>query len=109
MATKIEKMANYAIGIAKDDSHGYSQARRWPDDGNDFDCSSLMYESADHAGYKVKRGWPRYTGTMLADFTSAGFEAIPFDGNLDDLDKGDIMLRDRGHRRKTWRPDGQRD
>ena len=80
MATKIYNMVDYAVKVAKDDTHGYSQVRRWPEDGNDFDCSSLMYESADHAGFKVKRGWPRYTGSMLADFTSAGFEALEFDG-----------------------------
>lgn len=93
----IQKMVDYAVAVAKDDSHGYSQVRRWPDEGTDFDCSSLMYESADHAGYKVKRGWPRYTGSMLADFTAAGFTALRFDGNLSDLDPGDIMLNVEQH------------
>lgn len=89
---KIQKMVDYAVSVAKDDKHGYSQVRRWPDEGTDFDCASLMYEAADHAGYKVKRGWPRYTGSMLADFKAAGFTALPFDGNLSDLDPGDILL-----------------
>lgn len=87
-----QRMVDYAVGIANDDSHGYSQRRRWPEDGTDFDCSSLMYESAEQAGFHVKRGWPRYTGSMLADFTAAGFTAVPFDGNLADLDAGDILL-----------------
>lgn len=94
---KIQDMIDYAVAVARDDSHGYSQVRRWPEDGTDFDCSSLMYEAADHAGYEVKRGWPRYTGSMLDDFTAAGFEAIRFDGNLGDLDPGDIMLNVGAH------------
>lgn len=92
MATKKQNMVNYAVSVAKNDLHGYSQVRRWPDEGTDFDCASLMYEAADHAGYKVKRGWPRYTGSMLADFRAAGFTALRFDGNLSDLEPGDIML-----------------
>ena len=92
-----QKMIDYAVGIAKDDSHGYSQVRRWPEEGTDFDCASLMYEAADHAGYKVKRGWPRYTGSMLADFKAAGFTAVPFDGNLSDLEPGDILLNTVNH------------
>lgn len=97
MATKPQVMVDFAVDVAKDDTRGYSQVRRWPDEGTDFDCASLMYESADEAGYKVKRGWPRYTGTMLADFTAAGFEALRFDGNLDDLEPGDIMLNVEKH------------
>lgn len=89
---KIQDMIDYAVAVAYDDSHGYSQYRRWPEEGSDFDCSSLMYEAADHAGYNVKHGWPRYTGSMIDDFSAAGFEVIAFDGNLNDLDPGDIML-----------------
>ena len=87
---KIQKMVDYALKIARDDSHGYSQRRRWPSQGTDFDCSSLMYQAAHEAGYNVPLSG--YTGTMLADFKKAGFSALPFDGNLDDLDAGDIML-----------------
>ncbi len=94
---KIQDMIDYAVNVANDDSRGYSQYRRWPEEGTDFDCSSLMYEAADHAGYPVKRGWPRYTGSMLDDFTAAEFTAIPFDGNLSDLTPGDIMLNVANH------------
>ena len=97
MATKIEKMVDYALGVAKDDSHGYSQVRRWPSQGTDFDCSSLMYEAAHQAGYKVPTSGTRYTGTMLAHFKAAGFTALPFDGNLYDLDPGDILLNVANH------------
>ena len=92
MATRIEKMVDYALEVARDDKRGYSQVRRWPSQGTDFDCSSLMYEAAHQAGYSVPTSGTRYTGTMLRDFTKAGFTALPFDGNLYGLDPGDIML-----------------
>lgn len=92
--SKIEKMVKHAKDIAADDSHGYSQSRRW---GPDYDCSSLMYECARFAGYKINEDDPRYTGTMLKDFKAVGFKAIPFDGNLNDLEPGDILLNVRNH------------
>ena len=99
MATKVQKMVNEAVSIAKDDSHGYSQDMigRW--NNPDFDCSSLMYWCANKAGYKVTLGpsGTHYTGTMLADFKKAGFAALRFDGNLSDLDPGDIMLNVQNH------------
>lgn len=93
---KIQKMVDYAVAIAKDDKHGYSQSRRWPSQGTDFDCSSLMYDAAHHAGYDVTVGpsGTHYTGTMLDDFQRAGFKLHRFDGNLADLKKGDILVRD---------------
>ena len=96
---KIDKMVDTALAIARDDSHGYSQARRWPIQGTDFDCSSLMYYCANKAGYDVTIGpaGVHYTGSMLADFTKAGFTAVKFDGNLGDLDKGDILLNTTHH------------
>lgn len=93
--TKVQTMVDTALGIARDDSHGYSQKRRWPSEGTDFDCSSLMYYCANKAGYSVPLSG--YTGTMLADFKKAGFTAVPFDGNLSDLEPGDIMLNVQDH------------
>lgn len=94
VTSKITKMVKHAKDLAADDSHGYSQARRW---GPDYDCASLMYECARFAGYKVPTSGTRYTGTMLRDFKAAGFKILPFDGNLDDLDPGDIMLNCANH------------
>lgn len=88
---KIQDMIDYAIAMANDDSHGYSQYRRWPSEGTDFDCSSLMIEAAHHAGYAIDDDWG-YTGSMIDQFSAAGFDIIPFDGNLNDLDPGDILL-----------------
>ena len=99
---KIRKMIDYAVAIANDDSRGYSQTRRWPSQGTDFDCASLMYEAAYAAGYNVTVGpsGVHYTGTMIDDFRKAGFEVLEFDGNLYDLDPGDILVRD------PWGEDG---
>ena len=88
---RIEDMVQHAIDIANDDSHGYSWADRW---NVDRDCSSLMYDSADAAGYPVGRGVDktRYTGTMPDDFVMAGFtfhrygEVMPY--------RGCIFIRD---------------
>ena len=84
------KMVNRALAIAEDDSHGYSQSVRW---GPDYDCSSLVYDAAEAGGYDISTSDPRYTGTILDDFTAAGFTAIPFSNvGLGGLDYGDILL-----------------
>lgn len=94
--SKIDTMVNTAITIAKDDSHGYSQYRRWPSQGTDFDCSSLMYYCANKAGYNVPLSG--YTGTMLADFKNAGFSALKFSSvGLNGLKRGDILLNVTDH------------
>ena len=96
---KREDMVALAVGVANDDSHGYSQYRRWPWQGTDYDCSSLMYWSAHNAGYDVPESG--YTGTMLADFKAAGFTAVPWDGNIWDCTPGDILLAHNGNRQHT--------
>lgn len=98
--TRAEKMVRLAEQIAADDSHGYSQAYRWPSQGKDFDCSSLMYWCANQAGYNVTLGpsGVHYTGSMLNDFKRAGFNAIPFSSvGLKNLKRGDILLNVASH------------
>ena len=87
----VERMVSHAVSIAEDDYYGYSWADRWD---HDRDCSSLMYDSADAAGYPVGRGpdKTRYTGTMIEDFTAAGFSCNDFGSVI--LKRGDILLRD---------------
>lgn len=81
--------------FADDDSYGYSQkppSGRW---GPDYDCSSLIYQAADNAGYSVGTGSDkvRFTGTMLKDFEKAGFQILPFANvGVSDLKIGDILL-----------------
>lgn len=93
----IDKMVQHAIDIANNDYFGYSWADRWD---HDRDCSSLMYDSADAAGYSVGRGpdKTRYTGTMIDDFCGAGFTKYNY-GTVT-LKRGDILLRD------PWGSDG---
>lgn len=92
--TRRDRFVQHAIDIANDNSHGYSQYHRW---GPDYDCSSLMYECGYFAGYPLKTTDPRYTGSMIADFTAVGYRCLNFDGNLDDLEKGDILLNAQCH------------
>ena len=92
--SKIDVMVNEALAIARDNSHGYSQYNRW---GPDYDCSSLMYHCARKAGYNVPNSGTRYTGTMIQHFMSAGFRCDAFDGNLNDLERGDILLNTQYH------------
>ena len=93
--TRVQKMVRRAEEIAADPNHGYSQkppSGRW---GPDYDCSSLMYEIADYAGYPVGVGRDkvRFTGTMLKDFEKAGFQILPFANvGISDLKIGDILL-----------------
>ena len=94
MATRIDKMCNEAVRIANDNSHGYNQAARW---SPDFDCSSLVYYCAAKAGYNVPTSGTRYTGTMLQHFKNAGFRVDEYDGNLNDLERGDILLNTTYH------------
>ena len=91
---RINRFCNHAVDIANDDSHGYSQYHRW---GPDFDCSSLMYECAEYAGYPISQSDPRYTGSMIDDFTAVGYRCDSFDGNLWDLERGDILLHSAYH------------
>ena len=97
MSGNIEKMVQYAVGIANDDSHGYSQASRWPSQGSDFDCSSLVYWCANKAGYAVPLSG--YTGTMVDDFTAAGFKKMRF-SRYEAL-RGDVLLSHNDSRQHT--------
>lgn len=92
--TKINAFINEAIRIAKDDSHGYSQINRW---GPDFDCSSLVYHCAEIAGYNVPTEGTRYTGTINQHFGAIGWRVDAFDGNLYDLEPGDLLLHTANH------------
>lgn len=87
--SKVDRFVQHAIDIAKDDSHGYSQYRRW---GQDYDCSSLMYECGYYAGYNLPMSGTRYTGSMVEHFKKAGYHVEKFNGNLADLERGDVLL-----------------
>lgn len=87
---------DWAVSIANDDSHGYSQATRY---GNpNYDCSSLVISSWDAAGVPVKDAGATYTGDMREAFLSTGqFEWIPGNPDVNDLQPGDILLNEGQH------------
>ncbi len=88
--SKVENAINWAIRIANDNSHGYSQSTRW---GPHYDCSSFVYSAFYNAGFNLPRN-SGYTQTMVRDFTNAGFSWITWDkiGNMNNLQRGDILL-----------------
>ncbi|MCL2875762.1 MAG: hypothetical protein FWF12_05625, partial [Betaproteobacteria bacterium] len=91
-----QAMMDYVRQACNDRSCGYSQdlTKRWRKP--DVDCSSLMYLAAHAAGYNVPTGSGN-TQSMRRDFTAAGFKCLPFSGNFNDAQPGDIYLHDDHH------------
>ena len=46
----IEKYVTWAVNIANDNTHGYSQAVRW---SPDYDCSSFVISALEAAGFPM--------------------------------------------------------
>ena len=96
---KIDKMCNFAIGIANDNRHGYSQPKRY--EPFSWDCSWLVITSAEKAGYPVNSKYgATYTGNMYNAFIRAGFKDATRSVNLRTgagLKKGDILLSIKHH------------
>lgn len=87
-----EAAVQWAIGIANDQSHGYSQASRW---GNpDYDCSSFCISAyRTGAGLPIDINRVNYTGN-LNGLTAYGFKDVTKKVNLSTgsgLQKGDIV------------------
>lgn len=86
-----EQALQWAIQIANDQSHGYSQQSRW---GNpDYDCSSLVISAYKHAG--ADTGQATYTGNMKSELLKHGFADVTASINLAsgaNLHPGDILL-----------------
>ena len=83
----------WAVDIANDDSHGYSQPNRF---GNpDYDCSSLVYYSFLNSGYTTDdlgTTYPWTVGVSMQHLPNLGFERHTFT-SVDDLMPGDILIR----------------
>ena len=92
--SKIETALTWAINIANDNSHGYSQSNRW---GPDYDCSSFVISALKYAGFNV--GSATYTGNMKSQLIKNGFTWIPWSsiGNQSNLQRGDILLNEATH------------
>ena len=87
---------SWLIGIADDDTHGYSQLTR--DSLIDFDCSSLVYYGLLNSGFTTSQlGGTPFTTKIERDLLKKiGFKEIKINGNLNTLKKGDILWKD-GH------------
>ena len=88
--TIIESATSWAIGIARDQSHGYSQAYRW---GPDYDCSSLVISAYKHAGVPIDTTVVNYTGN-LQNLKKYGFKDVTGSVSLSSgsgLQRGDIL------------------
>ncbi len=94
VSSKIENALQWAISIANDNSHGYSQSNRW---GPDYDCSSFVISALKYAGFDV--GSATYTGNMRSQLTQHGFTWIPWSqiSSTANLMRGDILLNEVSH------------
>lgn len=100
--TPMEKAVRWAVGIAQDNTHGYSQDSRW---GPEYDCSSLVISAWEHAGVLVKQFGAGSTYNMRNAFIDAGFTVV-YDrrngiskegidiSNGSGLVMGDVLLRE---------------
>lgn len=94
--TPIDKAVKWAVEIAGDDTHQYSQAVRW---GTHYDCSSFVISAYEQAGVPVKTNGATYTGDMKAVFLNCGFEDVTASVNLSDgtgLKTGDVLINESG-------------
>ena len=93
MSAVVTEAVSWAVGIAQDDSHGYSQYKRW---GPDYDCSSLVISAYEQAGVPVKEAGATYTANMRRAFEQCGFSVLLYRSGMT-LVKGDILLNERRH------------
>lgn len=99
MGVKINKVCDWLVNIANDNSHGYSQDANKRYLNPDVDCSSLIILAWETAvdGFPVKSKYgATYTGNMRQAFVKAGFKAIPYKKGMS-LIKGDILLNETHH------------
>ena len=119
---RVEMAVQWAIGIANDQSHGYSQGAEnatanspytGSREGPDYDCSSLVYHAFNHAGFDIIAAWrknpecySRYNGdqetgdadTIWADLqTIGGFTKYSWESVKNDLKRGDILCYPEQH------------
>ena len=90
--TFVDSVLSWAYGIAGDNSHGYSMARR--NSGVDYDCSSFVTYALEQAGIKINRGSNALTTHIMRErlLETGQFEWIPGPVNPNSLQAGDIIL-----------------
>ena len=85
-----ESATQWAIKIANDKTHGYSQQSRW---GPDYDCSSLALSAFKQAGVPIDFNKVCYTGNMQ-NLLQYGFKDVTKSVNFNTgngLQRGDIL------------------
>lgn len=103
---EVVNAVNWAVKIANDDTHKYSQESRW---GPDYDCSSFVISAYEQAGVPVKSDGATYTGDMKPIFLRNGFEDVTGSCNLltgKGLRKGDVLLNIVHHAAMVQEDDG---
>ena len=88
--SRVEAAIQWAISIANDNSHGYSQANR---NGPDYDCSSFVSTAFKKGGFSVSGSLN--TSSMKAAFEKAGFTSYK-KGDVS-IQRGDILLKPGSH------------
>lgn len=91
---KIENYIKWALDIAADNQHGYSQAVRW---SPDYDCSSFVISALEAAGLPMRAYGASYTGNMPAALKACGFYQVNENARVNletgaGLVRGDILL-----------------
>ena len=81
----IDSAVTWAVSIANDDSHQYSQSAR---NGPNYDCSSFVSWAYKNAGVDLAIS---STASMYTNFVNAGFEAIPYSSSVT-LRCGDVLF-----------------
>ena len=89
----IRRAIEWAVGIAGDPAHGYSQVNRW---GPDYDCSSFVITAFEQAGISLRALGASTTFDMVGAFVRAGFTAIPYKPDVALLE-GDVLIHRRHH------------
>lgn len=85
-----ENAVQWAVKIANDQSHGYSQQNRY---GPDYDCSSLALSAFKQAGVPIDFNKVCYTGNMQ-NLLQYGFKDVTKSVNFNTgngLQRGDIL------------------
>lgn len=93
---KIDTYVSWAVKIANDNTHGYSQAVRW---APDYDCSSFVISALEAAGFPMKAYGASYTGNMGQALKACGFVKVSGVSlsTGEGLIKGDILLNPQTH------------
>lgn len=99
----IEAMIAYAVAMARDEAHGYSQTNRTNPASPDMDCSRLVQLAVQAGGWPIGDGL-FYTGNERARLEAIGWAWHP---GTSGVQRGDILLR-AGHHTAIALGDGTR-